>query len=130
MGDNTSNILVQRLFVLFGNEGFPALNSEDNVDVKLGIVLAMMLFRRGPLHLSPRWGLGVGLCHVFYTPVAPLVLEYIGCPAPINRDSKQSVFPYLTDAQSGGSAACPSCRTVLSQGIPIRKFSIFYNFYD
>ena len=46
-----------------------------------------MLLGGGPVHLSPRWGLGWSVW-CFYTPVAPLVLEYTCRPAPIRSGFK------------------------------------------
>lgn len=84
MGDNPGNILVQCLFVLFRNEGFPPFDSEDNVYVKLGIgirhdiVLWRLYSPVAPLglgcwsvrcvsiHLSPLWGLDFIQSNLFF----------------------------------------------------------------
>ena len=79
--DDAGNISVEFIFVLFWDKGLSSFDSENDVNVELGIGISHDVLSLGNFsHVAPL-GLSYLVCRVFYKHAAPLGLGLLGCVA-------------------------------------------------
>ena len=73
--DDAGNIFVKFVFVLFWDKGLSSFDSENDMNVKLGIGISHDVFLKNCSHAAPLWGFRTFGLPVSYKHAAPLGLS-------------------------------------------------------